>query len=283
MEAFLDLASEVYAVEYFGIIIALALLEWAVPRRVAGDTLRLRWTGHIGIAIVDTIVVRLIFPITGLAWAIFCGEHGWGLLNQFALPWWAGLAVTLVAIDLAIYTQHYLSHQIPVLWQVHSVHHADQDYDFTTGLRFHPLEGVVSTGVLLGVIFALGAPPMAVLVSRLLSMGVTFVEHANVRLPSWLDRVLRIFVVTPDMHRIHHSQNVREGQSNFANTFSWWDRLFGTYVDQPSAGHDGITFGLAEFQERKHLTLPWMLAQPFVRTPGRPTSVSSTLADQPSK
>ena len=276
-------ASELYAVEYFGVIIALAMLEWVVPRRAAGDTLRQRWTGNVGIAIVDTIVIRVLFPMTGFAWALFCSERGWGLLNQFAVPWWAGLAVTVVTIDLAVYTQHYLFHRVPVLWKVHSVHHADQEYDFTTGLRFHPLEGVVSTLVLLGAIVALGAPAMAVLVWQLLSVAVSFVEHANVRIPSWLDRVLRIFVVTPDMHRIHHSQNVREGQSNFSSTFSWWDRLFGTYVDQPAAGHEGIAFGLAQFPERKHLTLPWMLAQPFLRAQDRPTSVSSTLADQPGK
>ena len=281
MEAFLNRANEVYAVEYFGVIIALALLEWVVPRRPAGDTLRQRWIGNVGIAIVDTILVRSLFPIIGLGFAILCSERGWGLFNQFAVPRWAAFVLTIVALDLAYYAQHYLLHQIPVLWRLHQVHHSDQDYDFTTGLRFHPLESVFSTAVLLGAILALGAPPIAVLVFQLLSVGVSFVEHANLRIPSSLDRVLRMFVVTPDMHRIHHSQNMREGQSNFATTFSWWDRLFGTYVDQPAAGHEGIAFGLAQFPERKHLTLPWMLAQPFLRAPGRPASVGSTLADQP--
>src|SRR5688572_23592007 len=152
MEAFLNRANEVYAVEYFGVIIALALLEWVVPRRPAGDTLRQRWIGNVGIAIVDTILIRSLFPIIGLGLAILCSERGWGLFNQFAAPRWAAFVVTIVALDLVYYTQHYLLHQIPVLWRLHQVHHSDQDYDFTTGLRFHPLESVFSTAVLLGAI-----------------------------------------------------------------------------------------------------------------------------------
>ncbi len=128
-----------------------------------------------------------------------------------------------------------------MLWRLHRTHHSDHEYDFTTGVRFHPFEAVYTTAMLMGAIFALGAPPVAILTSQLLSVALAFVEHANIRIPSRLDRVLRVVFVTPDMHRIHHSQDLREGESNFSNTFSWWDRLFGTYVDQPAAGHDGIS------------------------------------------
>lgn len=265
MEAFLNHASEVYAFEYFGIVIVVSMLEWVVPRRLAGDTLRLRWSGNFGITIVDTILVRFLFPMLGVGWAAFCSERGWGLFNQFAFPIWLQLVLTLPALDVVSYAQHYLLHCAPLLWRFHRTHHTDHDYDFTTGVRFHPLETIYSTAILLGAIAVLGAAPIAVLVSQLLSMGITFVEHANVRVPSSLDRVLRFLVVTPDMHRIHHSQDRRETESNFGTIFPWWDRLFGTYVNQPAGGHERIAFGLAEFGERKHLTLPWMLALPFLR------------------
>jgi sterol desaturase/sphingolipid hydroxylase (fatty acid hydroxylase superfamily) len=279
VDALLSRASEVYAIEYFGIVIAVALLECVVPRRAADDTLRTRWAGNISIAIVDMVVIRWLFPILGIGWAVFCRERGWGLFNRFPGPGWAEFGLTLVGIDLATYAQHYLFHQIPLLWQLHRVHHTDQQYDFTTGLRFHPLEGVLSSAVLLGTVFALGAPPAAVFVSQLLAVAVSFAEHANIRIPSSLDRVVRILLVTPDMHRIHHSQNVREGQSNFANTLSCWDRLFGTYLDRPAAGHEHIVFGLTEFSERKYLTLPWMLVQPFLRVRGRANQTGLATSD----
>jgi sterol desaturase/sphingolipid hydroxylase (fatty acid hydroxylase superfamily) len=264
MDTFLKHASEVYAFEYFSIIIVVSTLEWVIPRRQPGDTLRLRWAGNIGITIIDTILVRFLFPMLGVGWAAFCSARGWGLFNQFAFPGWLQLVLTLIALDVVNYTQHYLLHWAPLLWRFHRTHHTDHDYDFTTGVRFHPLEAIFTTATLLGTIAALGAAPFAVLVSQLLSIAITFVEHANVRVPSSLDRVLRLFVVTPDMHRIHHSQDFRETESNFGTIFPWWDRLFGTYVDQPAAGHERIAFGLAEFGERKHLTLPWMLALPFL-------------------
>jgi sterol desaturase/sphingolipid hydroxylase (fatty acid hydroxylase superfamily) len=257
--------SDAYAIAYFGVAIVVSLLEWAIPRRQASDALSVRWIGNIGITVLNTILLRSLFPMLGLAWAMFCREHGWGLFNQIGVHGLAAFLLTLLVLDAVAYSQHWLFHRVPTLWRLHCTHHSDQEYDFTTGLRFHPMEAVVETVIGLGAILALGASPGGVLVSQLLSIGIGFVEHANVRMPASLDRVVRLFLVTPDMHRIHHSQNGRESRSNLGNAFPWWDRLFRTYVDQPAAGHEGIAFGLSEFPERKHLTLPWMLAQPFLR------------------
>ncbi len=264
MEALLKNASQLYAFVYFGGIIVVALLEWLFPRRATGDSVRVRWFGNFSLTILGAMLVRALFPVVGVGWAVFCAERGVGLFNQVNWPLWSEFLLTIVVIDAVYYGQHYVLHRVPVLWRVHRTHHSDQDYDFTTGVRFHPFEAVYSTAVLMGAIAALGAPPVAILASQLLAVTLAFVEHANVRIPTWLDRVLRVVFVTPDMHRIHHSQDLREGESNFSNTFSWWDRLFGTYVDQPAAGHDGIRFGVVELGEPKHLTLQWMLVQPFL-------------------
>jgi len=264
MASLLSHAAQAYALIYFGAVIVMALLECVVPRRVPGDTLALRWFGNVAITVLDTIIVRALFPIAALGLSIVCSERGWGILNLLTWPTWLEFSLTIVVLDLFLYGQHYLLHRIGFLWRLHRTHHSDQEYDLTTGLRFHPLEMLFSTALFLGVVLILGAPPVAVLASQLMSTAVTFIEHANVRIPASIDRVIRLVFVTPDMHRIHHSSAPGEGRSNFANTFSWWDRLFGTYIDQPAAGHANISFGLAEFSERKHLTLPWMLAQPFI-------------------
>lgn len=267
MESLLKNGTQIYALVYFGGIIVVALLESVLPRRAVDATLGLRWFGNFSLTIIGAVLVRALFPLAGVGWAVFCSERGLGLLNQVRWPGWLEFALTIVVIDLFYYVQHYLLHRIPVLWRLHRTHHTDQEYDFSTGVRFHPFEMLCATVSLMGVVLALGAPPAAVFVSQLLAVAVALFEHANVRMPDWIDRGLRVLIVTPDMHRIHHSQDIREGESNFANTFSFWDRLFGTYVDQPAAGHDGIVFGVSEFSDRKHLTLPWMLAQPFLRQP----------------
>ena len=263
MDALLKRGSELYAIVYFGAIVAVALLEHVRPRRAPGETLRQRWFGNFSLTILGAVLVRAIFPVVGVGWAIVCEQRGLGLLNHVQWPWWAELALTIVVIDLAFYTQHLLLHRVPVLWRLHRTHHSDLEYDFTTGVRFHPFEAVYTTGVVIAVIALVGAPPSAVVISQALSVLVAFVEHANVRIPQTLDRVLRVVVVTPDMHRIHHSQDAHEGDSNFSNMFSFWDRLFGTYVAQPSAGHDGIAFGIADMIDPRHQTLPGLLAQPF--------------------
>ena len=282
MEALLKDASQVYAVVYFGAIIVVALLESAFPRKAPGELLRLRWFGNFSMTILGAVLVRLLFPLFGVGWAVYCSEQGLGLLNRVQWPWWAALALTVVVIDLSAYLQHYLLHRVPVLWRLHRTHHSDEDYDFTTGVRFHPFENIYSTAFLMGAILLLGAPPAAVFISQLVTVAVVFGEHANVQIPTAVDRVLRLVLVTPDMHRIHHSEDMREGNSNFASLFSFWDRLFHTYVDQPAAGHDRMAFGVPELAGRKHQTLPWMLAQPFLNVGHQAPRAESADSDAPS-
>src|SRR5688572_17244424 len=269
MDAVLKYSSELYAYHYFGIIIVVSLLECVVPRREVGGALPMRWFGNFGVAFLDTFLLRLLFPVVGFGWAVFCSERGWGLFNQVMVPAPLAFVVTVLALDGVTYGQHYLLHRVPLLWRLHRTHHSDHDCDFSTAARFHPLESVYTTMMLMAAIALVGGPPVAVLVSQLLATVAGFVEHGNVRVPAALDKVLRWLVVTPDMHRLHHSANVGETNSNFGTAFPVWDRLFGTYRAQPLAGHESIKFGLAEFTDPKHLRLPWMLAQPFLTVESR--------------
>lgn len=267
MEALLENGAEIYAVAYFGALLVVALVEWVLPRRAASDLARVRWLSNFGLTVLGSALVRLLIPIAGVGWAIFCREQGLGLFNNVGWPAWIALPATIVLIDLSHYLEHYLLHRVPVFWRLHRTHHTDLEYDFSTGVRFHPFENVFATLTLMLVVAALGAPPAAVLISQVLTIVVDFIEHANVRMPVSIDRMIRLVFVTPDMHRIHHSQVHREGNSNFSNMLSVWDRLFKTYVDQPAAGHERIAFGVPEFTDRKHQRLHWMLAQPFLGDP----------------
>jgi sterol desaturase/sphingolipid hydroxylase (fatty acid hydroxylase superfamily) len=257
--------SELYAVDYFGIIIMVSLLEYVVPRREIGPTLRLRWVSNFGVSIIGTIAIRAIFPLVGVGWATLCSERGWGLFNSLAAPVWLTFATTFLLLDLGAYSQHYLLHRVPWLWRLHRAHHTDHDCDFSTGARFHPLESIFTNGATIAIIAILGAPPLAVFASQLVSTAIGFIEHGNVRVPASLDRIIRFVIVTPDMHRIHHSQEAGENQVNYGGTFTWWDRLLRTYRDQPARGSGDIVFGVEGFDGRKHQTLPWILAQPFLR------------------
>ena len=275
MEEFLAHAAQVNALNYFGVLILVALIECVVPRRGPGDTLALRWFGNATMAVLGTIMVRSLFPILGLAWAVLCHERGWGLFNRIDLPSALEFVLTVLALDAFLYAQHRLLHGVGFLWRLHRTHHSDHDYDLTTGLRFHPLEMMFVTTMTLGALLVLGGPPVAVFAWQLMYTAINFIEHANVRIPAPVDRVLRLVFVTPDMHRVHHSLAPGESRSNFSNTFSWWDRLFGTYVDQPAAGHEEMSFGLPGFEERKHQAVPWMLALPFLPEPDSSPAESS--------
>jgi sterol desaturase/sphingolipid hydroxylase (fatty acid hydroxylase superfamily) len=200
--------------------------------------------------------------------ALLAQERHWGLLNNVPLPPWLGVVFGVMALDLAIYLQHVLFHAIPTLWRLHMVHHADLDIDVTTGLRFHPIEIVLSMGLKLMAVTLLGASPSAVLVFEVALNATAMFSHSNMRLPVWFDRWLRLFVVTPDMHRVHHSVIIRETNSNYGFNLPWWDRLFGTYKAQPDRSHDGMTIGLAQFRDPARLTLHRLLALPFVGDPG---------------
>jgi sterol desaturase/sphingolipid hydroxylase (fatty acid hydroxylase superfamily) len=250
-------------IAFTGIFAVMAVWEILVPRREQSIGRGTRWPSNVGVVILDTAMVRLVFPTTAVGLALVAEVHGWGLFHAINLPAWASILLAVIALDLAIYLQHVLFHAIPALWRVHRMHHADLEFDVTTGARFHPIEILLSMGIKLGVVAALGAPAVAVLIFEVLLNATTMFNHSNVRMPVWLDRVLRRVIVTPDMHRVHHSIVARETNSNFGFNFPWWDRLFGTYRDQPAAGHTAMTIGIEQFREPAEQRLDRMLTQPF--------------------
>jgi sterol desaturase/sphingolipid hydroxylase (fatty acid hydroxylase superfamily) len=209
------------------------------------------------------VVVRLVYPAAAVGTALLAEARGWGLFRALEAPTWLAIAASVILLDLAIYLQHVLFHAVPVLWRLHRMHHADLEFDVTTGVRFHPIEILLSIGIKLGVVAALGTPAVAVLVFEVLLNATSMFNHGNVWLPAQIDRELRWIVVTPEMHRVHHSVVPRETNSNFGFNLPWWDRLFGTYRAQPAAGHEGMTIGIAQFRDPSEVRLDRMLIQPF--------------------
>jgi sterol desaturase/sphingolipid hydroxylase (fatty acid hydroxylase superfamily) len=246
-----------------------ALGEAVAPRRARTLPRRVRWPANLAIVALSTGVVRVTVPVTAVGMAMISEERGWGLFHAgLQVPAWVAIALSVVLLDLAIYLQHVLFHAVPLLWRLHRMHHADLDVDATTGTRFHPVEILLSMVFKLGCIVALGAPAAGVLVFEvLLTAGSTF-NHGNLRLPDPVDRALRWLVVTPDMHRIHHSIVPAETNSNFGFTLPWWDRLGGTYRDQPAGGHEQMTLGIEQFRDPRHLRLDQLLVQPLLEDGG---------------
>lgn len=245
----------------FGIV---ALWERFAPRHAPTLSRMLRWSSNLGLVAINTVLVRLVFPLAAVGVAAFAAERGWGLLNHFPLPLWFAVPAAVIVLDLAIWLQHVMTHAVPALWRLHQVHHADMDIDVTTGARFHPIEIALSMGLKIAVIAALGPSVLAVLIFEILLNATAMFNHGNVRLPQRLDRVLRWFVVTPDMHRVHHSTERDESNSNFGFNLPWWDRLFGTYRAQPRAGHVGMTIGLSGHTDPREVArLVGMLRMPF--------------------
>jgi sterol desaturase/sphingolipid hydroxylase (fatty acid hydroxylase superfamily) len=250
-------------VAFAGIFAAMAAWEVLAPRREQNLARGTRWPGNIGVVVLDTALVRIVFPTTAVGLALLAEARGWGLFNALALPIWASVPLAVMALDLTIYLQHVLFHAVPALWRLHRMHHADLEFDVTTGARFHPIEILLSMGIKLGVIAALGTPAIGVLLFEVLLNATSMFNHSNARMPARLDRVLRWIVVTPDMHRVHHSIVARETNSNFGFNLPWWDRLFGTYRDQPAAGHEAMTIGIEQFRKPVEQRLDRMLTQPF--------------------
>ncbi len=248
---------------FLGVLVVMAGWELAAPRRRQEIPRVLRWTNNLALVVVDTIILRLTFPILAVGLAMMAEARGWGLFNVLDLPLWLAVLLSILLLDLAIYLQHVLFHAVPGLWRLHRMHHADLEFDVTTGLRFHPVEIVLSMVIKLAVVAALGAPAVAVLLFEVLLNATALFNHANIRLPGGLDRVLRWVVVTPDMHRVHHSVIPAETNSNFGFNLPWWDRLLGTYRAQPKAGHDGMTIGIEQFRTPRDLWLDRMLVQPL--------------------
>jgi sterol desaturase/sphingolipid hydroxylase (fatty acid hydroxylase superfamily) len=248
----------------FAAIFALmALWELLAERRPQQIGRARRWPSNLGIVIVDTLLVRLAFPTAAVGVALLAEARGWGLFQNFEIPYALAVVAAVILLDLVIYLQHVLFHAVPVLWRLHRVHHADLEFDVTTGIRFHPVEILLSMGLKLGAVVALGAPALAVLLFEVLLNATSMFNHGNVRLPERVDRVLRWVVVTPDMHRVHHSALPRETNSNFGFNLPWWDRLLGTYRAQPRAGHERMTLGIEQFRDPGELRLDRLLTQPF--------------------
>ena len=248
---------------FLGILIVMAGWEVAAPRRRREIPRVIRWTNNLGVVVVDTLLVRLTFPVLAVGLALLAEDRSWGLFNNIDVPVWLAVVVSVIALDLAIYLQHVMFHAVPALWRLHRMHHADLDFDVTTGLRFHPVEILLSMGIKLSVVAALGPPAVAVLIFEVLLNATAMFNHSNVKLPLALDRVLRWFVVTPDMHRVHHSIYRNERNSNFGFNLPWWDRLLGTYHAQPKDGHTAMTIGVEHFRTRRDLWLDRMLIQPL--------------------
>jgi sterol desaturase/sphingolipid hydroxylase (fatty acid hydroxylase superfamily) len=247
---------------FLGVLAAMAIWEMAAPRRRREIPRLLRWSNNLALLVVDTILVRLTFPIVAVGLALLAEQRGWGFFNTFALPRWFAVLASVIVLDLVIYLQHVMFHAVPALWRLHRMHHADLDFDVTTGLRFHPVEILLSMGLKLAVVAALGPPAIAVLIFEVLLNATAMFNHSNVSIPLKLDRLLRWIVVTPDMHRVHHSIRPAETNSNFGFNLPWWDRLLGTYRPQPKEGHDAMTIGIEQFRYRRDLWLDRMLIQP---------------------
>ena len=250
---------------FISVFAVMASWEVLAPRRAQAVRRVSRWPSNLGILIVSSVLVRLVFPVTAVAWAALAQQRGWGLLHVVDVPDGLRFLLAFLLLDLAIYLQHRLFHAVPVFWRLHRMHHADTEFDVTNGLRFHPLEILLSMLIKFAVIVVLGAPALAVLVFEVLLNATAIFNHANAALPSWLDRRLRWLVVTPDMHRVHHSIHRHETDSNFGFNLPWWDRLFGTYRAQPQDGHVTMAIGLPQYRNRKWLRLDRMLVQPWAK------------------
>ncbi len=249
---------------FFLVLVSMAAWEAIAPRRARQLTRLARWPHNIGIVVVNTLLVRVLFPTAAVGMALYVESRGWGLLNGSTISQWVLVPLCMAILDFAIYLQHIMFHAVPLFWRFHRMHHADLDFDVTTGARFHPVEIILSMLIKFAVIVVLGPPAVAVIAFEVILNATSMFNHSNVRMAAGIDRVLRWFVVTPDMHRVHHSIEDDETNSNFGFNLPWWDRVFGTYRDQPRAGHEGMTIGIHGFREPRVCDrLPGMLMIPF--------------------
>ena len=254
---------------FFGILVIMFLWELIAPRRPLTTSKITRWFSNLGLVLIDSIAVRLVFPMALAGVALLAQRQGWGLFNLFELSYLLKIIFSVLILDLAIYLQHVMFHSAPLFWRLHMVHHSDMDIDVTTGVRFHPIEIILSMGIKMIVVILMGAPPVSVLIFEIILNGTSMFNHGNVRYPQQIDSFLRLLVVTPEMHRVHHSTIRWETNSNLGFNFPWWDRLFGTYRDQPTKGHLEMTIGLDQYKEPKKLTLPWLIVLPFIGKLGK--------------
>ena len=256
------------------IFVVMAVWELAAPRRPRSIGRSARWPGNILVVVIDTVVVRILLPTSAVTVALAVDAQGWGLLQLVTLPLWVAALLSVVLLDLAIYAQHVVFHYVPVLWRLHRMHHADIDIDVTTGARFHPVEILLSMCIKFALIVILGAPAVGVLIFEVILNATAMFNHSNVNVSARIDRWLRCLVVTPDMHRVHHSIVGRETNSNFGFNLPWWDRIFSTYRAQPVAGHQAMTIGIEQFRDPRELRIDRMLLQPL--RPGSPPTIETS-------
>jgi len=250
---------------FLGVFAAMAIWEMIAPRRALSVSKLVRWANNLALVFLNTLLLRLLFPAAAVGAAAFAGDHGWGLLNYYDVHPLIAVIVSVIAMDFIIYLQHVMVHAIPALWRLHRVHHADPDYDVTTGARFHPVEIILSMLIKFATIAVLGPPVVAVVIFEIVLNATAMFNHSNIQLNLQVDKWLRLLLVTPDMHRVHHSVEDDEANSNFGFSLPWWDRLFGTYRDQPRGGHKNMRIGIHHYNDPKQVSwLPGMLLLPFI-------------------
>lgn len=252
---------------FLGLFAVFATAEALLPRRSRIQPRNTRWFTNLSISVLNTVTLRLMaigLPLLAVGAALDAQARGWGLFNALGLPVWVEIFLAVLMLDLAIWAQHLITHKVPLLWRLHRVHHADRDMDVTTALRFHPVEIALSMLLKIGLVYLLGPSAIAVILFEILLNGTAMFNHANLQLPASVDNVLRRLLVTPDMHRVHHSIHRREHDSNYGFALSIWDRMFGTYVAQPESGHHDMTVGL-KWQDERPSRLGWALKLPFAR------------------
>ncbi|MCF6322340.1 MAG: sterol desaturase family protein [Rhizobiaceae bacterium] len=248
---------------FVSLLVGFGLLEYLLPRRELKPLKFKRWFTNMAIIIIDSVVVRLLFKSAAIGVAIWAIANGYGLFNILEVPYWLAFVISFLVLDFSIWLTHLASHKFPILWRIHRMHHSDVDIDVSTAIRFHPIEIVLSMIWKFMIVIILGAPVMAVLVFEIVLNGGALFNHSNMKLPLWFDKILRLIIVTPDMHRVHHSIIGKEHNSNYGFNLSIWDRMFSTYIAQPSEGHDGMTIGLPDWQDEKPARLDWTLMVPF--------------------
>lgn len=249
---------------FFGVLLLIAGLELLLPRRRLKLSKSLRWRNNLGLVVLNSIILRLLFPAALVGFTVFVNENGWGLFNYYRLPLWVTATISVIILDMVIYLQHVMVHAVPLFWRLHRVHHADLDYDVTTGNRFHPLEIILSMLIKFAAVCVLGPPVVAVIIFEVLLNALSMFNHGNFRLPLAFDKILRLLIVTPDMHRVHHSVHDDETNSNFGFNLAIWDRVFGTYKAQPRDGHENMQIGIRGFDNLKQVAgLAGMLMIPF--------------------
>jgi len=264
LDSLFTIETQIRLIAFLALLLIMATGERLWPRRSHRAPLKLRWLSNLGIGTLNILVLRFGFPLLGVGLAGLADARGWGLLNMINPPAWLGFIASLLLLDLLIWFQHRLFHHQPLLWRLHRMHHADQDFDASTGVRFHPLEAILSMLIKSAAILTFGVSPLAYLTFEIILSSTSLFNHSNIRIPRRIDRWLRLLVVTPDMHRVHHSIVHAEMNRNFGFNLPWWDRLFGSYKDQPDAGHEAMEIGTLEFRTETDLRLDRMLLQPFV-------------------